>query len=48
MSYTFTDNADANNGWNTNNTPWPSQLFIKVERATGGLTCGAYQLSVSR
>jgi hypothetical protein len=47
-SYSFVDNADPNGGWNTNNTPWPSTLYIRVKRVSAGLTCGSYQLTVTR
>ena len=47
-NFTFADNADASGGYLQNNTPWPSTIFIKVERASTGPTCGAYQLIVTR
>jgi len=48
INYTFVDNSDPNGGYNVNNTSWPTTLYIKVERANSGLTCGLYQLTVSR
>ena len=47
-NWSFTDNADASGTYNVNNTAWPSTVFIRVGRATGGLTDGSYQLTVSR
>lgn len=47
-TFSFADNADPNGGYNTNNTPWPSTIYIRVKRATSGQTCGNYRLTVTR
>ena len=47
-SYSFTDDQSNASGYNSNGSGWPEDLYVRVHRTGGGITCADYQLQITR